>query len=256
MSLRSVLISLAAILVSTIAGCSDELPAASGARRDATAARSNKDRYEVTAQDIASYSPLLKAHEQGELRALRIKVDAARNRLWVLGLKHVFIYDILAKQLIRRVALPNGSIAGFVCSPDIALDRSGAAFIASNAESSLWKIDDDDFSLKPIEIALHAGANRDIGFGALTFASDGALYGLTAHEGSLWRIDVASWNATEVELSERLLDTCALSAPPQHGQGGEPRAVTLCAASGKAVRQIVITPEFTRGHVSNEKCPS
>ena len=248
MKYRSGSISLAVVLAATSIGCSDPLSAPGGT----PTTRSSKDRYEVTAADRAPYGALLQAHEQGE-RALRIKVDAARNRLWVLGLKHVYVYDIAAKQLIRRLTLPNGSTAGFVCSPDMALDRSGAAFISSNVESKLWKIDAEDFGIKAQEISLHAAANRDIGFGALTFAPDGALYALTAHEGSLWRIDVTTLRANEVELSERVLNTCDLMAPAQRTKGGPP---ILCATAGKNFRQIVIAPDFTRGQVSTEKCPS
>ena len=228
-------------------GCSDAL-----LRRH----RSNKDRYEVATQDIASYGALLKAHEHGQQRALRVKVDAARNRLWVLGLEHVYVYDITGKQLIRRVVLPNRSVAGFVCSPDMALDRSGSAFISSNVESRLWKIDAEDFSIKQHEIRLHAGEGRDIGFGALTFAADGTLFALTAYASSLWRIDIANSSANEVELSERVLNACTLNTPRETVQGAQQHAVVLCAAAENDSRRIVISPDLTRGHVSNEKCPS
>jgi hypothetical protein len=174
----------------------------------------------------------------------------------VLGLKHVYIYDITGKQLIRRVALPNWSVAGFVCSPDMALDQSGAAFLASNVESTLWKIDADNFGIKAQDITLQAEGNRGIGFGALTFATDGTLYAITAHEGWLWRIDFATLRGSEVVLSERLLNTCSLTAPDQRVQGKPPGTVVLCAAAGKNVRPIDITPDFTRGQVSNEQCPS
>ncbi len=254
--LISLAVALAIILAATGIGCGDPSSSPDGARRDAPATRSNKDRYEVTAADSAPYRALLKAHTQGEQRALRIKVDAARNRLWVLGLKHVYVYDITGKQLIRRVALPDWSVAGFVCSPDMALDPSGAAYIAGNVASTLWKIDAEDFGVKAHELTLRAGANRDLGFGALTFAADGALYALTAHDGSLWRIDVATLRGSEVALSERLLNTCSLTAQDQRIQSGLPRTVILCAAAEKNVRPIVIAPDFTRGQVSNEQCPS
>ena len=260
MNFRSGLISRAAaltvIMAGTSIGCSDPSPAPGGARRDAPAARANKERHEITAQAIAPYGALLKAHEHGEQRALRIKVDAVRNRLWVLGMKHVYVYDITDKQLIRRGALPNWSVAGFVCPPDMALDQSGAAFLASNVESTLWKIDAEDFAISALDITLLAKANRDIGFDALTVAGDGALYALTAHDGSLWRIDVVAMRGNEIALSERMLNTCTLKAPNQRIQSGLPRTVVLCAAAVKNSRQIVIAPDFTRGHVSTEKCPS
>ena len=252
-------VTVAIAVAATSIGCSDPLSSPDSARRDAPTTRSTKDRFEVTTAETAPHAAILKAHEQGEQRALRIKVDIAHNRLWVLGLKHVYVYDITGKQLIRRVALPDWSVAGFVCSPDMALDPSGAAYIASNAESTLWKIDAEDFGIKAQELALHAGAHRDIGFGALTFAADGALYALTAHEGSLWRVDVARSHANKVELSERVFGACTLKAADQTKQGGLTSHVVLCAAAGRKnqnARQIVISPDFTRGRVSNETCPS
>jgi hypothetical protein len=259
MKFRSVLISLAVAVAVAVAvagiGCSDRSSSPHGARRGAPATLSHKDRYEVTAADMAPYHALLKAHAQGEQRALRIKVDAARDRLWVLGLKHIYVYDITGKQLIRRVALPNWSVAGFVCPPDMALDRSGSAFLASNVESTLWRIDAEDFSIKAQDITLQAEGNRGIGFGALTFAGDGALYALTAHEGWLWRIDFAALRGNEVVLSERVLSACTLTASDQRTQGGLPSTVVLCvpaAQNNQRARQITITPDFTRGYVSTE----
>jgi hypothetical protein len=238
-----------------LTGC-DSAPTPRGDPQHASIYRASRDRYEVTGRDSTPYAALLKAHEQGEQRALRIKIDAVRNRLWVLGLNHVYIYDITGKQLVRRVALPNGSVAGFVCPPDMALNLSGAAIVAGNVESTLWKIDPEDFSIKAQDITLQADVNRSIGFGALTFAADGSLYAISAHEGLLWRIDFATLRGNEVALSERLLNTCSLKASQAHIQSGLARSAVLCAATGKNVRTIVISPDFARGHVSTEPCPS
>jgi hypothetical protein len=249
------------VAATTIIGCSDALLSPGGAKHYASAGRSNRDSYEVPVRDIehagrVSYGALLKAHEHGKPRALRVKVDNARNRLWVLSLEHVYVYDTIGRQLIRRVALPAWSVARSICSPDMTLDRSGAAFISSNVESKLWKIDAEDFSIKEHEIRLRAREDLDIGFGALTFAADGTLFALTAHAGSLWRIDIANSSANEVELSERVLNTCTLNTPRETVQGAQQRAVVLCAAAENDSRRIVISPDLTRGHVSNEKCPS
>ena len=249
------------VAATSIIGCSDALQSPGGAKHYASADRSNKGSSEDTVRDIeragrTPYGALLKAHEHGERRALRVKVDTARNRLWVLSLEHVYVYDIIGKRLIRRVALPAWSVAGISCSPDMTLDRSGSAFISSNAESKLWKIDAEDFSIKQYEIKLHAREGWDIGFGALTFAADGTLFALTAHAGSLWRIDIAKSSANEVELSERVLNTCELTMPRETVQRTQQHAVTLCAVADKDSRRIVISPDLTHGHVSDEKCPT
>jgi len=256
MKIRSGLIPLTLIATVVMAGCSDHSPASGDAQHYASIYRSNRDRYEVTKQDSAAYAALLNTHGHGPERALRIKVDTSRNRLWVLTLEHGYVYDVTGKQLIRRVVLPNRSVAGFVCSPDIALDRSGSAFISSNAESKLWKIDAEDFGIEVQEITPHTGAGRDIAFGALAFAADGTLFALTAHEGSLWRIDTNTLKASEVELSERMLGACTLIAPRQSTQSVQLSTMVLCAAAEKNGRRIEISPDSTRGQISDEKCAS
>ena len=247
------------VAATAIFGCSDALPSPGGAKPYASTDLSDRGSSEGTAQDIERsgrmlYGALLKADTHDKRHALRVKVDTARNRLWVLSLEHVYVYDINAKQLIRRVALPAWSVAGIKCSPDMILDRSGSAFISSNAEPRLWKIDAEDFSIKEHAIRLHGREDWDTGFGALTFAADGTLFALTAHGGSLWRIDMGKSSANQVALSERVLNTCALMTPRETVQGARERTVVLCAAAETDPRRIVISPDLTRASVSNEEC--
>lgn len=232
------------VAATTIFGCSDVLWAQRNAGHSASIFRSD----EVDA--------LLKNHERNEMRALRVKTDMARNRLWVLGLQQVFVYDINAQQLIRRVALPAWSVAGIKCPPDMILDRSGSALISSNAEPRLWKIDADNFSIKEQAIRLLGREGWETGFGALAFAADGTLFALTSFTGSLWRIELAKSSANEVEMPERLANTCALNALRATGPRTEQQTVTLCAVTDKDTRRIVISPDLTRGRVFKEACPS
>ena len=133
--------------------------------------------------------------------ALRARTDTARNRLWVLGLDHVRVYDTVEKKLMQQIKLPSWSVASFdfACMPDMALDRSGSAFITSNVQARLWRIDADSFEVKEHEISLHGREQWDTGFGALVFAADGALYALTSSAGSLWKIDVATASASMID---------------------------------------------------------
>jgi hypothetical protein len=152
----------------------------------------------------------------GERDALRIRTDALRNRLWVLTLDEVRIYDTAPprKRLIRKIALPNWSVVGFrhVCMPDMALDRAGSAFISSNAQARLWRIDADSFDLKEYEISFHKRERWDIGFGALAFAADGTLLARTTPGGWLWKIDVTNASAVMIELNNKLpSDECAFT---------------------------------------------
>ena len=143
--------------------------------------------------------------------ALRARTDTARNRLWVLGLDNVRVYDTVKKKLIRRIELPNWSVARIVCMPDMALDRSGSAFITSNVQARLWRIDADSFEVKEHEISLHGREQWDTGFGALVFAADGALYALTSSAGSLWKIDVAKASASMIDPGNPPSRTCAFA---------------------------------------------
>lgn len=52
------------------------------------------------------YGSLQGAYWIDTQQALRVRIDTTRNRLWVLGLDHVDVYDIAERRLIRRIALP------------------------------------------------------------------------------------------------------------------------------------------------------
>jgi hypothetical protein len=137
----------------------------------------------------------------GDHATLRVRTDRVRERVWVLGLKRVEVYDKRTSSLIRRIDLPPWSVADFVCEPDIAFDRKGAAFISHNLEPRIWEIDPDTFELKEHVLRLVGKERLDIGFGRLAFTQDGAFFGVASTGGSLWRIDLASATARAVDAS-------------------------------------------------------
>src|SRR4051812_980689 len=149
---------------------------------------------------------------------LRVREDLVRNRLWVLTLNEVRVYNTAAtgKRLIRTVALPAWSVVGFrnVCMPDLVLDRAGSAFIASNAQPRLMRIDADRFALEDYAISFRDREGMDTGFGALAFAADGTLFARTTPGGMLWKIDVARASATMTDVIKRLpVNQCAITTP-------------------------------------------
>lgn len=202
----------------------------------------------------ASMKVLLDAHRDGSQQALRVRVDTARNRLWVLGVDDVYVYDIAKKHLIRRIALPGWSVTEFICLPDMALDRSGTAFISHNLQPRLWQIDVHSFELKEHVIRLLGREHWDIGFGGLAFAPDGTLFGVSALAGSLWRIDIGNASAHQVELDARVLDACALTAPALANQDAKDRALAICAGVGRLSRRIEVSSDLARGRVVDESC--
>ena len=56
------------------------------------------------------------------------------------------------------------SVVGFrnVCMPDMALDRTGSAFISSNGQARLLRIDADRFDLKEYAISFHERNGLDM----------------------------------------------------------------------------------------------
>jgi hypothetical protein len=147
-----------------------------------------------------------------EQDSLRVRADAERGRLWVLGVDTVRVYDAASKRLIREVVLPNWSVGRFVCNPDLAIDSSGSVIISSNVQARLWRIDADSLEVKEQEIGLQGKERWDVGFGALALAADGTLLGLTSTGGSLWKIDVDKGSARVVDLGGLLLNQCELTA--------------------------------------------
>ena len=200
------------------------------------------------------YGSLLDAHWGGSEEVLRVRVDTTRNRLWVLGPDHVDVYDIAKKHLIRRIALPGWSVAELTCQPDMALDRSGTAFISHNVQPRLWQINADSFQLKERVIRLRNGEHREIGFGGLAFTPDGTLFGVAASGGSLWSIDIANATAHQVELNALVLDACALTAPALANEDPPDRALAICAGVGSLSRRIDVSSDLARGRVVDESC--
>ncbi len=197
-SIRSRLILL--YTVTAIAGCGDsEKPSQYSSAGRADSADLRQDSQVTSERDV-----------------VRIRQDLPRNRLWVLTLEDVRVYNTATtgKRLIRKIALPNWSVVGFrnVCMPDLALDRAGSAYISSNGQARLLRIDADRFDVKDYAISFHERQGLDIGIGAVAFAADGTLFARTTPGGLLWKIDIAKATATMAEVNTKLpVDECAIT---------------------------------------------
>lgn len=141
----------------------------------------------------------------------RIRRDAIRNRIWLLGLDNVRVYDGQSKQLIRTVSLPGWSVARFACDPDIVLDGSGSAIVSSNTQSRLWRIDSSSFAVSEHSITLEGKERWDVGFAALAIGVDGTLLALTSVSKSLWRIDLVKGSASMSGPEAAILNVCGLT---------------------------------------------
>jgi hypothetical protein len=142
----------------------------------------------------------------------RIRRDAVRNRIWVLGLDSVRIYDGQSKALIREIALPNWSVARFACDPDMVLDGSGSAIISSNVQPRLWRIDAGSFEVSEHPVTLQGRERWDVGLGALAVGADGTLLALTSITEALWRIDLDKGSGSMVPSIGAPVNACGLTA--------------------------------------------
>ncbi len=143
---------------------------------------------------------------------IRVRRDAVRNRIWLLGLEDVRVYDAANERLIRRVALPSWSVAQNACDPDMVLDESGSAIISSNVQARLWRIDGGTFTVSEHDITLHERENWDVGFAALAPAGNGKLLALTSLAGSFWSIDLNKGIAHMAAPAAALQNLCGLTA--------------------------------------------
>jgi hypothetical protein len=151
------------------------------------------------------------SHGWVERDTIRIKLDATRDRIWLLDLDGVRVYDAGRKRVIRRISLPDWMVAGFVCMPDMALDGGGSAYVSSNIQPKLWKIDAESFRVSELPIRLQGREQWDTGFGALAFAADGTLLAMTSTGGWLWTVDVIDGRANAIDSNAPFRTACDLT---------------------------------------------
>lgn len=184
---------------------------------------------------------------------LRLRVDARRNRLWVLDTDAVHVFDLASNRRLRTVALPNWFYAGHGtnCLPDLQLDRNGAAFVSDNMQPKLWRIDPVRFSVDERSVRLEPPTPVDAGFSALVIGKDGTMLAAMAAPGFLWRVDTRLFRAEKIQTSERLHGACAIEA----AGSGKTRDLTLFVlASGRGnftVRRVDMASSSTKGRVSD-----
>lgn len=147
---------------------------------------------------------------------LRMRTDRTHNRIWQLRLDAVAVYDLAEGRLLRTIPMPPWSVARGVCLPDLVLDESGSAIVASNAHPTLWRIDGSTFQVREYEIRLLGKEQWAIGFGALGFDSERTLRAMTASGSSLWRIDLAQQRAEMLALYDVPVEHCGST---QLGEG-------------------------------------
>ena len=188
---------------------------------------------------------------EGPNAQLRVKMDPAHGRRWVLGWEAAVAYEDTSGRFIRRVPLTGASLSGArdTCRPDLLVSRSGAVIVSSNAEPVLWRIDPASFEVRRYDIALDSDASKDFGFSALAWdADESVLYAASAITGTLWRIDLGSAAARKIALTSPVWGACALAA--FKSTAGR-QTLVVSTRGGTAPRRIWLAAELDRGQVSD-----
>ena len=138
-----------------------------------------------------------------EPHALRVQQDRTYGRRWDLEWNAAVVYDARSGALIRRVPIAaSQSGARGTCRPDLIVSRTGAVFVSSNSETTLFRIDPATFEVRRYEIAPNAEQQKDFGFSALAWdVEDKVLYARGSTTGTLWRIYLDSGIATKVSVA-------------------------------------------------------
>ena len=153
---------------------------------------------------------LLAAHEWGAAEAVRARIDAARRRLWVLTLDHVYVYDMHTLARIGSFELPSGSMAAFNCPPDLVLNESGVVFVSNNVLPILVEIDLTAERIREHRLTTVSPKQWEVGFGRLAFRPDGMLIAVSAAGRTLWHIDVGAGVAHELPSATESVPDCTV----------------------------------------------
>lgn len=131
-----------------------------------------------------------------------VRVDAKANRRWVLNHEALTVYDNVNRRRLRRIALPDWTLAGppHACPPDLVLDASGAVYVSSNVVPVLWRVEPQGFQVTRIALQLNHDADKDVGFTRLFVIGDGTLLAAGATFESLWRLDLPSATASKLSV--------------------------------------------------------
>jgi hypothetical protein len=201
----------------------------------------------------------------GRRGAIRLKVDEARDRLWVLDLDALYVYTLRERKLLQRIGLPRATPSKAACLPDMALDAaSGTVYVSHNERPEIHRVSAEaaGAGFRATRIALRDAAGQAIegGISALVLLDKSrALIAGSAAGGKLWRIDPESGAASALS-SGAFRGICGLAAhpdenpPPYHqlnsstlyasmGFGNEVLKITI-APGGKGFRAARLAPSM------------
>lgn len=155
---------------------------------------------------------LRNANSRRPKRAIRLRTDSARNRLWVLDEDSVYVYALPSAALVSRIELPRFVSSRAACLPDLALDAFGNGFVSDNERPALYRIDADSMALSMIPVRVSAEHTSHEGLSALAPTRwPGVMLAGSAASGRLWLIDLPTGSANPVEMAGDLKGICGLT---------------------------------------------
>lgn len=139
----------------------------------------------------------------GPVPKVRVQLDAARNRVWLLTAEGLAVYEPEVPGRVLQVPLLGWQISGRPagCVPEFALGPKGEAVIASDSVPVLLRVDPGTLATARYPLRLDDGSatDRDTGVAALRYdAARGVFLAVSRRDGTLWRIDRELRKATRI----------------------------------------------------------
>lgn len=161
-------------------------------------------------------------------RILRLRIDALRNRLWVMSASGVCIYDLQSLRLARHV--PLGDMSRYRPAnglTDIALDTEGHAYaidtgidpIVYRIEAATLAVTAWNKTLPPNGVAVYSP--RHFPLNAISVTPDGArLLYFNAYKGTLHALNIKDRQSSAILLPQPIYAVNALVTAPSAARNG------------------------------------
>jgi hypothetical protein len=167
-----------------------------------------------------------------------LRVDAARNRLWVMSASGICIYDLQSLQLSRHLSL--GDMSHYRLAnglTDMALDTQGNAYaIDTGIDPVVYRIESATFAVAtwnkavpPNDPGVYSPRHFPLNAIAVTPEGKYILY-VNAYQGTLHALEISSKQQTTVSMSQPLYAVNGLIVAPGSTSSG---GIDLYAVSAR-----------------------
>lgn len=207
-------------------------------------------------EDGTRVAKLLDVRAHDCAHTLRVRVDDARNRLWVLGAAGICVFDLQKLSLLRH--MPLGGMSDYRLASelsDIAIDTEGNAYVIEAAiDPVLYQVESAAFTVTVLSrTASPQGppiyTPRGHPLNAITVTPDGkrVLY-VDAYAGTLIAIDLATRQRTKVAMPHQLYAVNGLVATPR-ALSTEGTDLYVVSAGNNAVSVVSVDDDFKSAHI-------